>query len=99
MVKRDTQGAVAVEYHTGGTIFSHINFYVLSFVASRMSDGNLYLDHSASYASAPINSEEDAREYGLREAAERWPPADGWSHHVDVKLVELKFEFGSKAAA
>lgn len=99
MIKRDTQGPVTVEYHTGGAAVAHINFYALSLAASRASGGNLHLDHAASYAPAPINSEKDAREYGLREAAERWPAAEGWSHHVDVKPVELEFEFSSKGTA
>ena len=98
MIKRDTQGPVTVEYHTGGTAIARINFYALSLAASRVSDGNVYLDHAATYAPAPINSEEEAYEYGLKEAMERWPANEGWSHRVDVKLVELKFEFGTKGA-
>jgi hypothetical protein len=99
MIKQDTQGPVTVEYHTGGTAIAKINFYALSLAASRVLDGNAYVDHVASYAPAPINSEEEAHDYGLKEAMEKWPTEEDWSHRVDVKLVELKFEFGTKGAA
>jgi hypothetical protein len=99
MIKRDIQGPVTVESHTGGTAIARINFYALSIVASRVFEGNVYIDHAASYAPAPINSEEEAYDYGMKEAMERWPAGEGWSHRVDVKLVELKFEFGNKGAA
>ena len=99
MIKRDTQGPVTVEYHTGGSAIARINFYSLSLVATRILDGDVYLDHIASSAPAPINSEEEAHEYGLREARKIWPTEEGWSHRVNVKLVELKFEIGTKGAA
>lgn len=98
MIKQDTQGPSTIEYHTGGAIIARINFYALSLAASRVMDGNVYLDHVASYAPAPIDSEEGAYEYGLREAMEKWPPNEGWSHKVDVKLVVMKFEFSSEGA-
>lgn len=99
MIKQDTRGPVTVEYHTGGIAIARINFYTLSLAASRELNGDVYLDHAASYAPAPIDSEKEAHEYGLKEAMEKWPLDEGWSHRVDVKLVELKFEIGRKDVA
>lgn len=95
LIKEDTQGPVTVEHHTRGAT-AHINFYALSLAASRVVGGNVYLDHAAAYAPAPINTVEEAVEYALKEAEQKWPAAEGWSHRVDVKLVKLKFEFGSR---
>lgn len=96
VIKQTTQGPVFVEHHTRGAI-AKINFYALSLAASRIVDGVGHVDHAASYAPAPINTIEAASEYGFKEAEERWPTGDGWSHRVDVKVVELKFEFGNKS--
>jgi hypothetical protein len=95
LIKQHTQGPSTVEYHTGGSIIARVNFYALSLAASRVLEDAVHLDHMASYALAPIDSEEAAYEYGLREARQKWPTDEGWSHRVDVKLVVMKFEFGT----
>ena len=94
MAKKNSQGPVTVEQHDNGTSTVKIDFYALSLVASRRVGPDLQVDHAASFAPAPINSEEDARAYGLKEARSRYPAKDGWEHRVEVRLVPLTFEFG-----
>lgn len=94
MAKKHSQGPVTVEEHGNGTSTVKIDFYALSLAASRRVGQDLVVDHAASFAPAPINSEEDARAFGLNEARIRWPAKDGWEHRVEVRLVPLTFEFG-----
>lgn len=94
MTKTNTQGPVTVEQHDNGTSTVKIDFYALSLAASRRVEHDLIVDHAASFAPAPINSEEDARAYGLKEALTRWPAKDGWEHRVEVRMIPLRFEFG-----
>lgn len=94
MTKTNTQGPVTVEQHDNGTSTVKIDFYALSLAASRHVEHDLIVDHAASFAPAPINSEQDARAYGLKEALTRWPAKDGWEHRVEVRMIPLRFEFG-----
>lgn len=95
MVKQDRQGPVTVTARGDGTGIVRVNVYALSLAAARKVDeNNTVLDHAAAIAPPPIDSEEEAREYGLQEARGRWPAADGWDHRVEVSLIPLTFEFG-----
>jgi hypothetical protein len=94
MGKKNSQGPVTVEEHNNGTSTVTIDFYALSLAASRRVRQDLLVDHAASFAPAPINSEEEARAYGLNEARARWPVKDGWDHRVEVRMIPLRFEFG-----
>ncbi len=94
MAKKNSQGPVTVEQNNNGTSSVRLDFYALSLAASRRVGPDLQVDHAASFAPAPINSEEDARAYGLQEARTRWPAKVGWEHRVEVRLIPLKFEFG-----
>lgn len=95
IVTQDKQGPVTVTAHRDGTGTVRVNVYALSLAATRKIDEqNTLLDHAAAIAPPPIDSEEEAKEYGLREARYRWPTADGWDHRVEVSLVPLTFEFG-----
>lgn len=94
MGKKNSQGPVTVEEHNNGTSTVTIDFYALSLAASRRVGQDLLVDHAASFAPAPINSEEEARAYGLDEARARWPAKEGWDHRVEVRMIPLRFEFG-----
>jgi hypothetical protein len=95
MDKQSKQEAVTVERKDDGAITVYVNTYALSLFASRRDGTDAVVVHEASHAPSGVDSEEAAVEYGLKEAREKWPEEEGWSHDIKAKLTKLTFNFGS----
>jgi hypothetical protein len=96
MTERIKQGAATME-RQGDTVKVDLDTFALSIAASRRQGENLIVDHEAVITPSHIETEEQAHEYGLTEAREKWPASEGWNHDVKVVRRTLTFNFKVKA--
>ncbi|MGE3953538.1 MAG: hypothetical protein AB7F88_19815 [Pyrinomonadaceae bacterium] len=60
-------------------------------------DEGFVLKHDVVLTPNSVLTEDEAREFGLAMALEKWPESDGWSYRIIVRPTAYTFDFGTDA--
>jgi hypothetical protein len=81
-------------YNSNGQAAVKTTVFILSLAASRFDDTYRFVEHHPSIAQE-AHTENEALEFGFREAENLWPAAQGWEHDVKVASVDWEFEISN----
>jgi hypothetical protein len=90
--------SVSVEQKADGASVAKFAAYALALMAARERGGRGEMLQEAERTTA--NSDQEAHAEGVEMARQRWPPADGWSHHqVAIRKVNVALDLQGKQRA
>ena len=83
-----------IEHKPDGTAVARFTAYALALMATRERGGGVEVAQEAEWTAA--DSDHEAHAEGMETARRKWPPADGWSHQVAVRKVNVALDLLKK---
>ena len=82
-------------HNRNGFIQVVLTTFSASIVAIRNKNGKFEFQHDVIVTPQSVQTEDEAREFGLSEARQLWSESEGWSYRIVTKPSTFTFDIGT----